>query len=160
MATPEFFNPAGLDLLEDRTGAVSYGFISPRVLYTRFVGSLSAELGTSYVGRLESLLRGSTPCAYFSDLSALDQYDCAARTRFLRFLLDHRDKLASLVFLTWSEGVSPAARAFASLVGEPMAVLTDPIEFERLLCNLAPASRPAARRWEDAFPHEPPSAFR
>jgi hypothetical protein len=160
MATPEFFNPAGLDLLEDRAGAISYGFIAPRVLYTRFVGSLSAELGTSYVHRIEALLRGVTACAYFSDSSALDQYDCIARTRFERFVLEHRVKLASLVVLTWSEGVSPAARTFAAVVGEPVAVLTDPAEFDRLLSNVAPAPRRAARQWEDAFPQEPPSAFR
>jgi hypothetical protein len=160
MATPEFFNPAGLDLLEDRAGAISYGFIAPRVLYTRFVGSLSAELGSSYVQRIEALLRDVSTCAFFSDSSALDQYDCVARTRFVRFVLEQRVKLASLVMLTWSEGVSPAARTFAALIGEPVAVLTDPAEFDRLLSNVAPAPRRAARQWEDAFPQEPPSAFR
>lgn len=160
MATPEFFNPAGLDLLEDRVGAISYGFIAPRVLYTRFVGSLSAELGTGYVHRVAALLRGVTTCAFFSDASALQQYDCIARTRFVRFVLEQRVKLASLVVLTWSEGVSPAARAFAAVVGEPVAVLTDPAEFDRLLSNVTPTPRRAARQWEDAFPHEPPSAFR
>lgn len=160
MATPEFFNPAGLDLLEDRAGAISYGFIAPRVLYTRVVGSLSAELGSTYVRCLAALLRGVTACAYFSDSSALDQYDCIARTRFQRFVLEHRVKLASLVILTWSEGVSPAARAFAATVGEPVSILTDPAEFDRLLSNVAPAPGRAAQQWEDVFELEPPSAFR
>lgn len=160
MATPEFFNPAGLDLLEDRGGAISYGFIAPRVLYTRFVGSLSAELGTAYVYRVEALLRGVTACAYFSDSSALEQYDCVARTRFLRLVVQERAKLASLVMLTWSEGISPAARTFAAIVGEPVAILTDPEEFDRLLSNVAPAPKRHAKQWEDVFQLEPPSAFR
>jgi hypothetical protein len=160
MATPEFFNPAGLDLLEDRSGAISYGFIAPRVLYTRFVGSLSAALGSSYVLCLEALLGGVTACAYFSDSSALDQYDCLARTRLLRFVAEHRVKFASLVLLTWAEGVSPAARSFAVTVGEPVTILTDPVEFDRLLSNVAPAPWRAAKQWEDVFPLEPPSAFR
>jgi hypothetical protein len=160
MATPEFFNPAGLDLLEDRIGAISYGFIAPRVLYSRFVGSLSAKLGESYVRRLDGLLRGVPACAYFSDASALTDYDCSARTRFTRLVREHRVKLASLVTLTWSEGVSPAARQFAASVGEPVTILTDPVEFDRLLSNVAPAPGRIAKQWQDAFPHEPPSAFR
>lgn len=160
MATPEFFNPAGLDLLEDRAGAVSYGFIAPRVLYSRFVGSLSAELSSSYVHRLDGLLRGVSACAYFSDASALTDYDCSARVRFLRFVLKNRCKLASLVTLTWTEGVSPAARQFVASAGEAVTILTDPVEFDRLLSNVAPAPRRIARQWQDAFPHEPPSAFR
>jgi hypothetical protein len=160
MATPEFFNPAGLDMLEDRSGAISFGFIAPRVLYTRFVGSLSAELGTSYVHRLEALLGGAAACTYFSDASALSNYDCLARTRLIRLVLEHRAKLASLVMLTWSEGLSPAARSFAATVGEPVVILTDPVEFDRLLSNVAPAPKRAAKQWEDAFPLEPPSAFR
>jgi len=160
MATAEFFNPAGLDLLEDRAGAISYGFIAPRVLYTRVVGAVADELCEGFVQRLEYVLRGAMPCACFSDLSALGRYDGQACSRFLRFVTEQRVKVASLAVLTWSEGVSRAARAFAATIGEPVAILTDPVEFERLLSNVAPAPRRAAKQWQDAFPHEPPSAFR
>jgi hypothetical protein len=160
MLAPEFFNPAGLDLLEDRGGAVSCGFIAPRVLYSRFVGDLSAELGTSYVQRLERLLSTVPGLAYFSDCSALNRYDCVAKARFVRFLLEHRVKLACLVMLTWSEGISPAARKLAATVGEPISILTDPAEFDQVLSNLAPRPRRGAVQWQDAFQLEPPSAFR
>jgi hypothetical protein len=160
MPAPEFFNPAGLDLLEDRGGAVSCGFIAPRVLYSRFVGDLSADLGMSYVQRLERLLGGVPGLAYFSDYSALNRYDCVAKARFVRFVIQHRVKFACLVMLTWSEGVSPAARTFAATVGEPVSILTDPVEFDQVLSNLAPRPRRGAAQWQDVFQLEPPSAFR
>ena len=136
----EFFNPAGLEISEDRAGAVAYGFIAPRVLYARFVGELSAELGADYVNRLMPLVAPLSSLAYFADASALTSYDYVARTRFLRFVLEHRDKLASIVMLTWSGGITPSARAFADAVGGPVAVLDDPGEFERLLSNLVPGA--------------------
>jgi hypothetical protein len=105
-------------------------------------------------------MRAVSACTYFSDASALTQYDCVARTQLLRFIQEHRGKLASLVILTWSEGVSPAVRKFSVCAGEPLTILTDPAEFERLLSNVAPAPRRAAKQWQDTFSHEPPSAFR
>jgi hypothetical protein len=134
----EFFNPAGLEIAEDTWGAVAYGFIVPRVLYTRFVGQLSAELGARYVERLNTLVAQLPSLAYFADASALSSYDGTARKGFLRFALDHRRKLASIVMLTWSGGLTPSSRAFAATMGEPICLLDDPSEFDRLLANLVP----------------------
>jgi hypothetical protein len=134
----DLFNPAGLHMLEDREGAVAYGWIAQRVFYGRFVGSLSAELGTSFAQRLAGLLENVPALAYFADASALDQYDLVARTRFQRLVLAQRAKFVSLTFLTWAGGVGPAARHFAALLGEPIDMLTDPFEFDRALSNVAP----------------------
>jgi hypothetical protein len=60
--------------------AVTYGWIAQRVFYGRFVGSLSAELGTSFVERLSMLISDVPALAYFADASALEQYDFVART--------------------------------------------------------------------------------
>lgn len=138
----EFFNPAGLEIAEDRAGAIAYGFIAPRVFYARFVGALSLSLGEHYVTRLSSLFDALPSLVYFADSSALTGYDCAARTRFLRFVLDQRAKLSSLVLLTPRGGITPAARSFAATVGEPVTLLDDPSEFDRLLSNIVPVADP------------------
>ncbi|HVY25119.1 MAG TPA: hypothetical protein VHB79_01155 [Polyangiaceae bacterium] len=139
----EFFNPAGLDVAEDRRGAIAYGFIAPRVFYARFVGELSLALGEHYVTRLRSLFDAVPSLVYFADTSALAGYDCGARTRFLRFVLDQRAKFSSLVLLSSRAGITPAARGFAATVGEPVTLLDDPNEFDRLLSNVVPIADPA-----------------
>jgi hypothetical protein len=139
----ELFNPAGLSMVEDRQGAIAYGWIAPRVCYARFVGSLSAELGSSFVHALEGLVREVPALAYFADASALREYDLLARTRLRRFVQAERSKFATLVVLTWSEGVSSATRAFAAALGEPVELIADPLDFERALSNVAP------RAWSD-----------
>jgi len=133
----DLFNPAGLQMLEDSQGAVAYGWIARRVLYGRFVGSLSAELGTTFVQRLGGLIEGVPAVALFTDASALEQYDLSARTRFQRLVLGQRSKFVSLTFLMWAGGIGPAARNFAALLGEPVALLTDPLEFDGALSNVA-----------------------
>jgi len=132
----DLFNPAGLQMLEDRAGAVAYGWIAHRVLYGRFVGSLSAELGTSFVQRLAGLI-DHVPClAYYADASALEDYDLLARSRFQCFVLAERPRFVSLTMLTWRGG-SGAARDFAALLPEAMDLVTDPVEFDRLLADVA-----------------------
>jgi hypothetical protein len=134
----DLFNPAGLRMLEDKQGAIAYGYVAPRVFYARFVGRLSAELGTSYVRQLE-LAVGQVPAlAYFADASALREYDLIARTRFASFVVNRRVKFASLVILTWSQHDGRAASAFAETLGEPVDILTEPLDFELALGNVAP----------------------
>lgn len=134
----DLFNPAGLRMLEDQKGAIAYGYVAPRVFYARFVGRLSAELGTNYVRQLEAAVGQVPALAYFADASALSEYDLIAWTRFAQFVTHRRVKLASMVILTWAAGIGPAARSFADSLGEPVQILTDPLEFERGLTNVAP----------------------
>ncbi len=134
----ELFNPSRLRMVEDKNGAISYGWMAPRVLYARFVGALSAELGSTFVRDLEALVKDVTTVAYFGDASALTQYDLSARLRFQRLIEADRSKFAALVFLTWAEGISPAARNFAGKFRDCVRILADPDEFERGLTSLVP----------------------
>jgi len=43
--------------------------------------------------------------------------------------------------LTWSQGITPATRAFASALGGPVDVLADELDFERRLLDAAPLAR-------------------
>lgn len=138
----ELFNPAGLRLVEDKNGAISYGWIAPRVLYARFVGALSAELGTTFVRQLEALVDDVPALAYFGDASALSQYDVLARLRFQRFVATQRAKFAALVTLTWAHRNRRAARSFPGELDEIARFVADPDEFERELSNVAPLPTP------------------
>ena len=133
----DLFNPAGLRMLEDQKGAIAYGYVAPRVFYARFVGQLSATLGSSYVAELDAAVGQVPALAYFADASALREYDLIARAPFARFVADRRVKFASLVILTWAEAIGPTARAFADSLGERVQILTCPLEFERALTNVA-----------------------
>jgi hypothetical protein len=133
----DLFNPAGLCMLEERQGAIAYGYVAHRVFYARFVGCLSAELGTSYVERLEGALSQVASAAYFADASALRECDVAARSRFERLIAARRMKFTSIVILTWAGGGS-ALCPVADAAGE-VEWLADPLEFDRALCNVVPA---------------------
>jgi hypothetical protein len=123
-------------MLEDREGAIAYGFIAPRVFYARFVGGLSAELGTNYVRRLEVVLEREESLAYFGDASALRTYDLVARTRFQLLVASRRKKFSALVFLTWD--ARSRSEAFTDALGEAPQIYADPADFDRVLSNVAP----------------------
>jgi hypothetical protein len=152
----ELFNPAGLCMVEDRYGAIAYGWIAPRVCYARFVGSLSTELGERFVLELADLMRQVPALAYFADASALREYDTAAGAHHRRLVQAQRAKLAALVVLIWSQQLSRAARVFAADLGEPVELVADPLEFERALTNLAPLAwadpRADAQVWQVLAP--------
>jgi hypothetical protein len=116
-----------------REGSVTYGWVGRGVFYSRFVGSLSADLGTAHVARLGESISRVPSLAHFSDASALYQYDLLARSAFTRLVLQNRRKFSSLVMLTWSAGATPSAMAFAAAVGDSVTLVTAASVFAKLL---------------------------
>ncbi|HWA71322.1 MAG TPA: hypothetical protein VG937_03260 [Polyangiaceae bacterium] len=127
-----------LEILKDEEGSVAIGWASDDVLYARLSGGLSAEIGSAFALKLQSLCEQVPTLAYFSDASELSHYDLLARSSFVRVVLANRRKFASLVILTWPEGISPVTRNFVSVLGDPIEVLTDPAEFDAKLLRAAP----------------------
>jgi len=123
-------------MLEDRQGAVAYGYLAPRVLYARVVGCLSVGLGESYVRELEGATRGTAPLAYFADESALCAAHPTARSRFRAFVAAERWRFSSIVMLTWGARGAATVRSGSRLGGGRIEVVDEPIEFERALCNV------------------------
>jgi hypothetical protein len=138
-----------LEILRDDEGAVAIGWVGERVLYAHLSGGLSAEIGSAFTSKLQSLCEQVPSFAYFSDASELTHYDLLARSAFVRVVLANRRKFASLVFLTWPEGISPVTRNFLSVLGEPIDVLTDPAEFDAKLLRATPRGKhgPDPRTW-------------
>lgn len=156
----ELFNPAGLRMLEERQGAIAYGYVAPRVFYARFVGRISAALGDSYVQQFAHELNEVSTLAYFADTSALHEHDAAWRLRFERLVKAELRKFASIVLLApqraagspW-RALSAALQAAAPTAGgsagdpQPIKLLGEPLEFERALCNVAPFPDRTTKDW-------------
>jgi hypothetical protein len=141
-----------LEVLEDDEGSVTLGWVGRGVFYSRFVGSLSADLGVTHAARLGQCISQTASLLYFSDASALYQYDLLARSAFTRLILDNRRKFSRLVMLTWSAGATPSARAFAAAVGDSVTLLTDLTAFETQLVAAAPLAMQKidSRPWVNA----------
>jgi len=128
----------GLETIVGMDGHVTLGWVGDRVFYASFVGALSNKLSLAFVDRVRQLTRDEGAYHYFSDARALRAYDVSARAEFLDFVIERRHQLQGCVSLTWSEGLSPASRAFAARVGDGFEVLTDGVEFEERLFSTAP----------------------
>ncbi len=134
-------------MLEDRHGAIAYGCVAPRVFYARFVGSLSGPLGKSFAEQLRQAAGELGKLAYFADESALAECDVGARARLARLLGELRARLTSVVILSRQDGNGPSSRTIVKAAGAPIEMLTEPIEFERALCNVAPFPDRSAKNW-------------
>jgi hypothetical protein len=143
----ELFNPAGLRILEDRQGAAAYGYVASRVLYARVVGRLSEALGTDFVNELDSVTRQESSLACFVDASALRQFDASAQSRLQALVVAERRRFASIVMLTWSASSGLAWRQLAAELGEAVELLSEPLEFERALCNVVRFPDRTAKDW-------------
>jgi hypothetical protein len=132
-----------MELVSDRSGSMSFGWVAPGVYLVRASGEISASLGTLQLSRLEAELEGQGPIRYFSDGRDMRGYDLLARSAFVRFVLAQRKRFSELVVLTWSQGISAAGQAFAGAIGEPLVLLSSPSEFDRRLYLAAPRARDA-----------------
>jgi hypothetical protein len=130
-----------LEMLRDSEGAVIMGWVGEGVFYTRFVGTLSADLGEAAASHLKKVIAEVTTLHYFSDVSALRTYDLLARSALIRIILANRRRFADIVILTWSEGINAAERGFAAAIGEPIEIITDPTDFEMRLLRVAPFAK-------------------
>jgi hypothetical protein len=130
-----------LELISDDEGSITLGWVDTGVYYARFIGVLCAELGAKHVERLQAALERSSSVHYFADARALGSYELAARGAFVRTLQQHRDRLQSVVLLTWSQGVTAHTDAMAAAIGGSVDILTDELEFERRLLDIAPMAR-------------------
>ncbi|HVY25118.1 MAG TPA: hypothetical protein VHB79_01150 [Polyangiaceae bacterium] len=132
-----------MELISDRFGSISLGWVAPNVYLVRASGEISASLGALQLSRLEAALEAQPLMRYFSDCRELRGYDLLARSNFVRFVLAQRKKFAELTLLTWSDGMSAAGQAFASAIGDPLVLLSSPSEFDRRLFLAAPRVREA-----------------
>jgi len=135
------FKPLRFETLHDMEGSVTVGWAGDAVIYAHVEGGMSAELGARYAAHLQKLVTSASGVHYFADASALTRYDLLARSAFVRVALANRRRFLSFTFLIWPVAVSPAARTFASALGENVDLCQESRDFERRLTNLAPLAR-------------------
>ncbi|MFZ5894622.1 MAG: hypothetical protein ACOY0T_26405 [Myxococcota bacterium] len=131
----------GLAALRDAEGQVAIGWLASSVLYVRFSGVLSAELGARYTGYLHAAVLGVTSLQLFADSRDLASYDLLTRSAFVRVVLANRKKFTALVMLGWPGGVTAATRALVATLGQPSEIVTDIRQFETKLFAAAPSAR-------------------
>jgi hypothetical protein len=131
---------APLELLTDATGSVTFGWMEEGVYYARFSHCLSARLGEAFVARLRAAIQSTRgPIRYFGDGRALESDDLLARNAFVRAVTEHRRRFESITLLAWSGG--EIDRTLLSVLGEPIEVTKDTIDFEASLFSRAPRAR-------------------
>jgi hypothetical protein len=130
-----------LETISDRAGRVVVGWVDHEVLYARFEGGMSADLGTSFASHVALLVAKASGVRYFADASRLTHYDLLARSAFIRMALRCRDRFASFTILTWPTGVGPQEEAVISTLGGAVSFLTDTRSFDVLLSRAAPLAK-------------------
>ena len=149
-------NSAPFEVLEDDEGSVAVGWAGDSVIYAMVDGGLTAKLGARYAEHVQELVRGKTGIQYFADGALMTRYDLLARSAFVRMALANRRSFDAFTFLTWPDGVSPAAKAFAGALGDNVTMCAVLADFEGRLLRAAPLARqrinPANwERFESAF---------
>jgi hypothetical protein len=127
-----------LEALRDKDGSVAFGWVAPAVLYNRFDGGFTSNMGCEFATRLGALVAQSQSICLFCDCSELKYYELLARSAFARVILSHRRRFTSIVILTWAEGISQSVQTLATTLGEPIEILTDADVFEARLLRKAP----------------------
>jgi hypothetical protein len=130
-----------LELLTDAAGSIAFGWIQERVLYARFDGRLSADLGSAFARRLGALVEPVDSLKYFADARCVQSYDLLARSAFVRVLLAHRRKFEVLELLAPLASSGPASRSMFESLGSSATITTDAEEFELRLFAVAPSAR-------------------
>ncbi len=133
--------PLNFDRMRDAEGSALVGWAGDSAVYARVEGALSADLGARFAAHVEKLVVGISGVHYFADSSRLTRYDLLARSAFVRVALANRRRFESFTFLIWPDEVSPAARAFASAIGDNVVLCQELAEFERRLLRHAPLAR-------------------
>jgi hypothetical protein len=149
-------NSAPFEVIQEDAGSVAVGWASESVIYAMVDGALSATLGTRYAEHVQGMVRGRKGVHYFADAALMTAYDLLARSAFVRMALANRRCFDAFTFLTWPDGVSPAAKAFATALGENVTMCSLLADFEGRLLRAAPLARqrinPASwERFESAF---------
>lgn len=130
-----------LELIADDDGSITLGWVDTGVFYARFIGTLCADLGARHVERLRAALDRTSSMHYFADARALASYELAARGIWIRTLQEHRDRIASVTLLTWSQGITVHTEAIATAIGGKVHITPDELEFESRLLEIAPQAR-------------------
>jgi hypothetical protein len=103
--------------LADPYGSVSVGWLGHRVLYARFEGTISVELGVSFAQLFAWLVGASTGVHYFSDSSRTSGCDELARRVVCDALLAKKAVIERIVARPWALPLHHDARTFADSMG-------------------------------------------
>jgi hypothetical protein len=130
-----------LNILSDREGTVTFGFLAVDAYYFRIVGHLSSKLGIDCAAQLRNHLASGRALRLFVDVASGDGSSFAARSALMRSLLANRQHVDSVTILAIGTTVS-RAQSMATLLGKPSVILESPGLFQTKLRDAAQSARP------------------
>jgi hypothetical protein len=143
---------AVLERFHDADGAAIVGWLGERVLYARFEGAISSEVGRQLARRLLALIGDVTGIVYFDDQSSVTGYDRAANAWIVDALLAKREQLERIVALP-PLGPSVEARGWSDAI-ECLEPASSAADFEaRLRAAASEASLRQVTMLVDPGPH-------
>lgn len=139
----------GVETLSEAGGVIVVGWVGDDVLWAKLTGTLSATLGASYAVKLERYLKSCPRLRYFVDASSLHSYDLLARSATERVLMANRQRIKSVVVLSWSGAVSSSSRAVMVALDDLVEMATSTEQFDAKLTEAAPLARQKIdpKRW-------------
>lgn len=138
-----------METLSEAGGVIVVGWVGDGVLWAKLTGTLSATLGESYAVKLERYIKSCPGLRYFVDASSLHSYDLLARSATARVLMANRQRIKSVVVLSWSGGISPPSRAVIVALDDLVETTTSTERFDVKLTEAAPLARQKIdpKRW-------------
>jgi hypothetical protein len=128
---------SALNILSDREGTVTFGFLAEDAYYFRIVGHLSSKLGIDCAAQLRNHLVAGRALRLFVDVASGDGSSFAARSALMRSLLANRQHVDSVTILAVGATVA-RAQSMATLLGKPNVILESPALFQTKLRDATP----------------------
>src|SRR5689334_6983110 len=127
-----------LTMVADLEGGVVLGFINKEIFYMKFVGHVSASLGSNCAALLRKQLAGAPVLGFFCDAEAPGTIDLSARSSIVRAFLDNRRHLESMTTLVGTPIVAPTVRAIATVLDGLAYIAESADEFHTMMIRAAP----------------------
>jgi hypothetical protein len=125
-------------MVADLDGGVVLGFINKEIFYMRFIGHVSASLGSKCATLLRKKLADTPVLGFFCDAEAPGTLDLSARSSIVRAFLDNRRHLESMATLVGTPIVAPTVRAIATVLDGLAHIAENADEFHNMLVRAAP----------------------
>jgi hypothetical protein len=127
-----------LTMVSDLEGALVLGFVNKEIFYMKFIGHVSAPLGTKGATLLRKRLANTPVLGFFCDAELPGTIDLSARSAIVRAFLDNRKHLESMATLVGTPIVAPTVRAIATVLDGLAHIAENADEFHSMLVRAAP----------------------
>ena len=127
-------------VVQDADGVVTWSWLSPGVLYARYEQTLSADVSAAVVAALTDEVARVETFELYVDASKLVAYELSARSAFVKFVREHRERCTSLALLPWKAEAPFITSAVLEALGKPTEIVADANDFGLRLLRVVPTA--------------------